>query len=790
MFYPLQYEQENDRYGIHKDNLNGHRELGLWTKNAIVRGTIVDYFGAPSKVDGEYVGRVWEEGEFRVSHSTAMRKIKEQYTQEFFIQVYDNEDNKRPDLKEFYLHDATFCGKDAIAAAKLFNHRYTAQYDVLFFPNTLVYNSQYGAMYIITDLSTKPKEVHRTQIPTNWLQNTLSTTDRVGRIQCLLNQAKHYANQLYPDIFQDALLPTEWALGMDASTGDNVIDAWWVDLNSNVNEFQYHVFDEVHITYNHNESNISNPKKYAMFATLFIHGTSMIAIRRDSQVWVICPSQAQVDRQIILRVVQRRFPGVGNIEVWLWKDMDDVDTAPVMASLLRICWHECQRDQVVESQLQETLKMKLKQHYKACIEEYGNVIIRYIPGISIVTFCKSLIQKGNKITYVAEDPNIFSLLRLHGPSKETFVENQDLYWKDNNGIHWHIGNHLVWSDVYQQWVCDMIYPINKWTNPNPDKRITGRQDVLKNAYTKGIMDPLYHGSKDGVPNEDDGMLPQAYIDKHKTMYPVPTACINEPIRGVHQNLLLLPFVDQFKRCEEDALCVTTNSNRDVRYYMPFVATQNIDADTPLLWTYAESKPDYPIGYLPLTSLRFRYSFPLLSNKTVDFTGNDCNTYTEDIPNTGICAKHHHALQFYRDIDKDKVVPYVYTHRGNFSTSARRRPYNENEAIYFISRLEFSTLLRIVEPASQTKKATVNVTPIFIYKARKGDQEPQNTIQVVQTSNTHVWYRVEHPRDLSPCEGYVLVYATQHITVDMDELYLPPDRYEKIKIGSKKRVKTT
>lgn len=144
-------------------------------------------------------------------------------------------------------------------------------------------------------------------------------------------------------------------------------------------------------------------------------------------------------------------------------------------------------------------------------------------------------------------------------------------------------------------------PVYLATTDNRLDRALKRREPIKNLYTRGVVDPLYVGTKNGIPHATlDGLAPAAFFQETKMQHPVLTCMINEPIEHTHANLMLSPYEDDFKFCDNRTLCVHTDFNRDVRCYPRFYAMDDIPAGTPLTWLYTDGEdPSYKIGYLPV-----------------------------------------------------------------------------------------------------------------------------------------------------------------------------------------------
>ena len=403
--------------------------------------------------------------------------------------------------------------------------------------------------------------------------------------------------------------------------------------------------------------------------------------------------------------------------------------------------------------------------------------------------------KTSTVDLIKDTTGWYVQMVLKGVPNNVLKEQQNLYWKNNNlNLHFLIGTNVQWDENRNAWVCSLPKPFNNNINENDSNihSIITRKRRLTNLYQKNIMDPLAIVDKNtGQPHPDDGMLPSEYIQKYHHMFPIPTAMINEPAKGVHANLLLVK--NGAKYC--------------------FYATRNISADSPLLWCYApenavpakilqrdqlkyllqspiklqpgmgmtveattlqftneidtvevcdddywvtfltpvdlrinstifiEDKP-YPVGYAP-PSIDDTYTVNVNSkNEQVDFVGHDCKKYKEG---EDVCQYHEKALDFYKVVNRQKMSAYLESHfdaylnNNTFDTS-----YCKDEHITVLP-LDRAYLRPFAETYIQASDRKQNIkVETYMYQKKK----------------------------------YILVYASKNIPRDAT-FYVSEDLYRKI-----------
>tara|TARA_Y100000748_G_scaffold304149_1_gene312110 strand:+ start:5109 stop:6638 length:1530 start_codon:yes stop_codon:yes gene_type:complete len=361
---------------------------------------------------------------------------------------------------------------------------------------------------------------------------------------------------------------------------------------------------------------------------------------------------------------------------------------------------------------------------------------------------------------------------LKGVPKNVLKEGQHLYWKNPKlNLHFLIGTNARW--IANAWVCSLPKSFQDNAINENDSNIHGiitRKRKLTNLYQKNIMDPLaIVVGNTGQPHPDDGMLPSEYIQKYQTMFPVPTAMINEPAKGVHANLLLVK--NGTKYC--------------------FYATRTISAGSPLLWCYApenavpakilqreqlqlqlkyllqspialqpgmgmrvEAFPlqftneidtvepcddgywvtfltpvslrlnttifiedkVYPVGYAP-PSINDTYTVNVEGkDQQVDFVGHDCKKYRQG---EDVCQYHEKALEFYKQVNRKKMSAYLelhfdsYLNRTTFDTS-----YCKDEHITVLP-LDRTSLRPFAETYIQASDRKQNIkVETYMYQEKK------------------------------------------------------------------------
>ena len=181
----------------------------------------------------------------------------------------------------------------------------------------------------------------------------------------------------------------------------------------------------------------------------------------------------------------------------------------------------------------------------------------------------------------------------------------EVMWKDGDTKH---TTHPVQGD-YKPVVTekynipsasyDLAIPLFAATNDTKTDVALKKREKINNLYTKGVVDPLFVGSKDGTSDDAlDGLTPLQFFQATKVDHPVLSCMVNEPIEHTHANMMLSPYEDDLKFCDA-SVCVHTDKNQDVRCYPRFYAMLNIPSDTPLTWVYSDGEnPLYKIGYLP------------------------------------------------------------------------------------------------------------------------------------------------------------------------------------------------